>query len=173
MEKATLIPIYKKGKDKKHPSSYRPISILSCLGKLLERIINTRLMAHLEGNNILSSTQSSYRKHRSTEDQLALLAQVKAKIASPYGPRVGCIRSSPYGHAHKGPMWDPDSKPIWAHYGMYTGLTIWARPYRTHMGPIRTSPYWHAHNGPMWGLDSKLIWAQCAMYTDLPIWTSP
>ena len=31
-EKATLIPIHKKGKDKKHPSSYRPISLLSCLG---------------------------------------------------------------------------------------------------------------------------------------------
>ena len=33
------------------------------------------MMAHLEANNILSPTQSGYRKHRSTEDQLALLAQ--------------------------------------------------------------------------------------------------
>ena len=55
---ATIIPIYKKGKDKKHPSSYRPIVAQ-------ERIINTILMAHLEANNILSPT----------EDQLALLAQ--------------------------------------------------------------------------------------------------
>ena len=117
-KKATLIPFYKKRKYKKHPSSYRPISILSCLGKLLERIINTRLMAHLEANNILSPTQSGYGKHRSTEDQLALLAQVIAQKASPYGPRVGCIRSSPYGHAHKGPIWDPDSKPIWDVYGL-------------------------------------------------------
>ena len=35
----------------------------------------TRLMANLKANNILSPTQSGYRKHRSTEDQLALLAQ--------------------------------------------------------------------------------------------------
>ena len=55
---ATIIPIYKKGKDKKHQSSYRPIVAQ-------ERIINTILMAHLEANNILSPT----------EDQLALLAQ--------------------------------------------------------------------------------------------------
>jgi len=68
-------PIYKKGNDQKHLSSYIPISLLSCLGKLLERIINTRLMAHLEANNILSPTHSGYRKHRHTEDQLALLAQ--------------------------------------------------------------------------------------------------
>ena len=32
-------------------------------------------MAHLEAYNILSPTQSGYRKHRSTEDQLSLLAQ--------------------------------------------------------------------------------------------------
>ena len=62
---ATIIHIYKKGKGKKHSSSYRPVSILGCLGKLLERIISTRLMAHLEANNILSPTQSGYRKHRS------------------------------------------------------------------------------------------------------------
>ena len=61
-KKATMIPIYKKGKDKKHPSSYKPISLLSYLGKLLERIINTRLMVHIEANNILSPTQIGYRK---------------------------------------------------------------------------------------------------------------
>ena len=32
-------------------------------------------MAHLEPNNIISPKQSGYRKHRSTEDQLTLLAQ--------------------------------------------------------------------------------------------------
>jgi hypothetical protein len=40
---AIIIPI-KKCKDPKDPISYRPISLLSCLGKLLERIINNRLM---------------------------------------------------------------------------------------------------------------------------------
>ena len=32
-------------------------------------------MAHLEAYNILSPTQSGYRKHRSIKDQLSLLAQ--------------------------------------------------------------------------------------------------
>ena len=36
-KKATIIPIHKKGKYKKNPNSYRPISLLSCLGKLLEK----------------------------------------------------------------------------------------------------------------------------------------
>ena len=55
--------------------SYRPISLLSCVGKLLERIINKRLTQHLESNSALVSTQTGYRKFRSTKDQLALLMQ--------------------------------------------------------------------------------------------------
>ena len=65
----------KKGKDKSQPESYRPISLLSCTGKLLERLINKRLLWHLESNNLLSPTQTGYRQHRSTEDQLAYLTQ--------------------------------------------------------------------------------------------------
>ena len=47
-KKATIIPISRKGKDKKDPNSYRPISLLSCLGKLLEQVINRRLISFLE-----------------------------------------------------------------------------------------------------------------------------
>ena len=74
-KEAIVIPVSKKGKDRKNPRSYRPISLLSCVGKLLERMINRRLINHLESNNVLSPTQTGYRKHRSTEDQLAHLAQ--------------------------------------------------------------------------------------------------
>ena len=75
-KKATIILVHKKkGKDKKDPNSYRPTSLLSCLGKLLERVINRRLISFLEERKILSPTQTGYRKHRSTEDQLALIAK--------------------------------------------------------------------------------------------------
>jgi len=74
-KEAHIRPILKKGKDKHHPESYRPISLLSCIGKLLERIINRRLIWHLESHSILTPTQTGYRQHHSTEDQLAYLAQ--------------------------------------------------------------------------------------------------
>ena len=64
MEKATIIPIHKKGKDKKDPNSYRPLSFLSCLGKLLERVINRRLIYFLEERKTLLPTQTGYRKPR-------------------------------------------------------------------------------------------------------------
>ena len=74
-KEAIVIPVPKKGKDKKNPRSYHPISLLNCVGKLPERMVNRRLINHLESNNVLSPTQTDYRKYRSTEDQLAYLAQ--------------------------------------------------------------------------------------------------
>ena len=74
-KEAEIIPIPKKGKDKKDPHSYRPISLLSSAGKLLERMVNRRLTFLLEARNLLSPTQTGYRKFRNTEDQLAFLVQ--------------------------------------------------------------------------------------------------
>ncbi|CAF3407912.1 unnamed protein product, partial [Rotaria socialis] len=48
-------------KDKQHPSSYRPISLLSRLGKLLEKIIKQRIMLELERRNILPEHQAGFR----------------------------------------------------------------------------------------------------------------
>nr|KAG5699230.1 hypothetical protein BaRGS_012751 [Batillaria attramentaria] len=74
-KEATIIPIRKKEKDPAKKTSYRPISLLSCLGKTLERMINKRLMWHLESNNLITKEQTAFRKNRSTEDQLVYLAQ--------------------------------------------------------------------------------------------------
>ena len=67
--------ILKKGKDKRQTGSYRPVTLLTCIGKLLERAINRRLLWHLESNSPLTKTQTGYRQNRSTEDQLAYLTQ--------------------------------------------------------------------------------------------------
>ena len=43
-KEAHIQPIHKKGKDKRQTGSYRPISLLSCTGKPLERVVNRRLV---------------------------------------------------------------------------------------------------------------------------------
>ncbi|KAL8621712.1 hypothetical protein ACOMHN_061847 [Nucella lapillus] len=71
---AEMVPIQKKGKDKARADSYRPISLTSCVGKLLERMINSRLVWHLE-KNIITPKQAGFRQHHSAEDQVTYIAQ--------------------------------------------------------------------------------------------------
>ena len=54
----------------KELSDYRPVSNLSIVSKLLERLVVKRLVVHLEANNLLPSKQSEYRKYHSTETAL-------------------------------------------------------------------------------------------------------
>ena len=67
------LPFLKPGKDPNLPSSYRPITLTSCICKLFERMVNHRLMWFLESKNILCPEQSGFRKHKSTVDSLTQL----------------------------------------------------------------------------------------------------
>ena len=68
--KATVIPISKPGKDPLNPNNYRPIALTSCLCKVMERMVNNRLVWYLEVNEILTKFQAGFRKNRSANDQL-------------------------------------------------------------------------------------------------------
>ena len=72
---ATVIPVLKKGKKANEPKSYRPISLTSNIGKLCERILNSRLYWWLESSKLLSHFQAGFRAKSRTEDQLFRLTQ--------------------------------------------------------------------------------------------------
>jgi len=48
-------------------NSFRPISNLSFLSKVVERVDAARLSVHIESQQLLPSCQSAYRAHHSTE----------------------------------------------------------------------------------------------------------
>jgi hypothetical protein len=73
--KADVIPIPKPGKDPTSPASYRPISLLSCIGKLMERLVYNRVSYIAETQDILSVNQAGFRRRKSTIDQLLRLTQ--------------------------------------------------------------------------------------------------
>ena len=62
---ANVIPIFKKG-DKSQPSNYRPVALLSCIGKLQERIVFKNMYNFLLDNNLLYKYQSGFLPHHST-----------------------------------------------------------------------------------------------------------
>jgi hypothetical protein len=60
----------KKGLDEDMPCNYRPISNLSTISKILERLFLVRLNDHLTRSSNLNAKQSAYRCHHSTETAL-------------------------------------------------------------------------------------------------------
>ena len=71
----TIIPIHKPGKPTSSLSSFRPISLTSCISKLFERLILSRLTFHLESNHLLFTCQAGFRPGMSPLDQILTLSQ--------------------------------------------------------------------------------------------------
>lgn len=66
---ANITPIFKKG-DKTNAGNYRPISLTSIIGKLMESILCNQIRKYIELNNVISNTQHGFRSNRSCSTNL-------------------------------------------------------------------------------------------------------
>ena len=69
-KKSKIIAIPKPNKPAESPQSYRPISLLSSLSKLLEKILKEKLLDFIETNEILPCQQFGFRKQHNTTQPL-------------------------------------------------------------------------------------------------------
>ena len=67
---AIIIPIPKPNKAHSEINGYRPISLISCMSKVMEKIIATRLMWFISKNMLLSPNQVAFKKYQGTTDVL-------------------------------------------------------------------------------------------------------
>ena len=89
---SSVIPLLKKfNLDKEDLSIYRPISHLSFLSKLKERVVKDRLTQHLSRNNLLDSFQSAYTKYHSTESTLLAVHDHIIKAMSQQNVSALCL----------------------------------------------------------------------------------
>ena len=71
---ANVVPIFKKGQ--KHlPENYRPVSLTLICSIIMEHILASNIMQHLEGKSILYQNQQGFRARRSCETQLVELVE--------------------------------------------------------------------------------------------------
>nr|XP_027221049.1 uncharacterized protein LOC113813281 [Penaeus vannamei] len=71
---ARVVPVHKKC-SKSDPRNYRPISLLSILSKVFERIIADHIENFFDQNHLISDRQHGFRKKKSTSDVLMSLSQ--------------------------------------------------------------------------------------------------
>ncbi|GBP78989.1 Probable RNA-directed DNA polymerase from transposon BS [Eumeta japonica] len=74
-KEAEVIGIPKPGKPRNLPASYRPISLLSGLGKMYEKILKTRLSEYLYGKGLIINEQFGFRQNHSCPQQALRLVE--------------------------------------------------------------------------------------------------
>lgn len=106
--KAITIIIRKNGKDNySDPNAYRPIALLSCLGKILEKIITSRVTYWAESMKVIAPGHMGGRRHHSTDDALLILTTwIKERWRA--GEVVSALSldvKSAYPSVHKMRLW--------------------------------------------------------------------
>ena len=71
-KRANLTPIHKKN-EKTLPNNYRPVSLLSNVGKSLERCVHKHIYNYVIDNNLVTPFQSGFTRNDSTTNQLIFL----------------------------------------------------------------------------------------------------
>ena len=75
MENSTLRMLLKPDKLPSLSTSHRPISLISSIMKLFEKVIEQRLRSHLKHIGFINKHQSGFRRAKSTDDHLFRLSQ--------------------------------------------------------------------------------------------------
>jgi len=77
-----IIPIIKPNTDKTNLNSYRPISLNSCLSKILDKIIAKRLWWFVLNDKLIQNSQTGFRKGKSAMDSLLLVDHLLPRAIS-------------------------------------------------------------------------------------------
>ncbi|CAM5090233.1 unnamed protein product [Natator depressus] len=63
-KKANVVPIFKKGK-KENPGNYRPLSLTSVPGKIIEQVLKQSILKHIEDRKVIRNNQHGFTKGKS------------------------------------------------------------------------------------------------------------
>ena len=84
-----MVPVFKNVAESSTAKNYRPVSLLSVVSKVFEKLVSNRIVDHLEKCGPFSDSQYGVRSSRSTTD---LLTVVSNRIARAFN-RSGVTRA--------------------------------------------------------------------------------
>ena len=86
---SSVVPVFKNVGERSTGKNYPPVSLLSVVSKVFEKLVNNRIVDHLEKCGLFSDFQYGFRSSRSTPD---LLTVVSDRIARAFN-RSGATRA--------------------------------------------------------------------------------
>ena len=86
---SSMVPVFKNVGERSTAKNYRLVSLLSVVSKVFEKLVNNRIVGHLEKCGLFSDFQYGFRSSRSTAD---LLTVVSDRIARAFN-RSGATRA--------------------------------------------------------------------------------
>ena len=86
---SSVVPVFKNVGERSTAKNYRPVSLLSAVSKVFEKLVNNRIVNHLEKCGLFSDFQYGFRSSRSMAD---LLRVVSDRIARAFN-RSGATQS--------------------------------------------------------------------------------
>ena len=67
-----MVPVFKNAGERSTAKNYRPVTLLSVVSKVFEKLVNNRIIDHLEKCGLFSDFQYGFRSSRSTADLLTM-----------------------------------------------------------------------------------------------------
>ena len=86
---SSVVPVFKNVGERSTAKNYRPVSLLSVVSKIFEKLVNNRIVDHPEKCSLFSDFQYGFRSSRSTADLLTVLSD---RIARAFN-RSGATRA--------------------------------------------------------------------------------
>ena len=77
-----MVPVFKNVGERSTTKNYFPVSILSVVTKVFGKLVNNRIVNHLEKRGLFSDFQYGFRSSRSTADLLTLVSDRIARACN-------------------------------------------------------------------------------------------
>ena len=80
-----MVTVFKNVGERSTAKNYDPVSFLSVVSKVFEKLVNNKIVDHLEKCGLLSDFQYGFRPSRSTADLLTVVSNRIARAFNKFG----------------------------------------------------------------------------------------